>query len=87
MIVDNLASHNQSENFTPRQHRSSTTNQTGGAKKRLDYDVHNNKQGTNNQVFERLSQPKTRMKKDKPKQQQQQQSQNTSTGGGHGAWK
>lgn len=86
MIVDDLSSHNQSENFTPKPHRSSTTTQPGGgAKKRLDYDVHNNKQGTNNQLFERLSQPKARLKKDKPKLPQQ--SQNAPTGGGHGAWK
>jgi len=89
IIIDDLVLHNESNNLTPRQHKSSTTNTHGGAKKRLDYDIHNNnKQSNTNELFERLSQPKTRIKKDKPKQQQQQQQQQSSTGGGgHGVWK
>lgn len=88
MIIDDLVTHHQSENFTPQQHQSSSTSHSnggGGAKKRLDYDVHNHKQSNNNQLFERLSQPKTRIKKDKTKQHQQAQSSTSS--GGHGAWK
>lgn len=82
MIVDDLVAHHQSENFTPRQHQSSNTSHPIGAKKRLDYDAHNHKQSNNNQLFERLSQPKTRMKKDKIKQQQQHTQSSTT-----GAWK
>lgn len=81
-IVDDLALNNQSP--TPRQRKSSltarsnTTTTINGAKKRLDYDIHNNKQSNASELFERLSQPKTRAKKEKPKPQQQQPS--TSTG-------
>jgi len=80
-IVDDLDLHN----LTPRQHKSTTTTHAGGAKKRLDYDIHNNKQSNSKEVFERLSQPKTKIKKDKTKQQQQQSS--SSSTGGHGVWK
>ncbi|CAF0861264.1 unnamed protein product [Adineta ricciae] len=82
VIVDDLALNNQSP--TPRQRkssltaRSSTTTTINGVKKRLDYDIHNNKQSNASELFERLSQPKTRAKKDKSKPQQQQPS--TSTG-------
>ncbi|CAF2492428.1 unnamed protein product [Rotaria sp. Silwood2] len=89
VIVDDLVLHDESHSshvITPRQHKSSTTTHGGGVKKRLDYDIHNTKQSNTNELFERLSQPKTRVKKDKAKQQQQQQQQQPSTGG-HGAWK
>ncbi len=85
--MDDLVLHNESHNQTPKQHKSSTTTHAG-VKKRLDYDVHNNKQSNSNDLFERLSQPKTRIKKDKtkplppPPPQQQ-----PSSAGGHGVWK
>jgi len=47
--------------------------------------MHNNKQSNSKEVFERLSQPKTKIKKDKTKQQQQ--SSSSSSTGGHGVWK
>ncbi|CAF0720912.1 unnamed protein product [Adineta steineri] len=75
-VVDDLVLNNHSP--SPRQHKPSiTTSSTNGAKKKLDYDVHNNnnKQSNTTELFERLSQPKTRIKKDKPKQQQQQSQQ------------
>jgi hypothetical protein len=94
IIVDDLVVNNHSSSppiVTPRQHKSSTTTHNapvgGGVKKRLDYDVHNNKQSNTNGFFERLSQPKTRVKKDKPKEQQQQQQSSSSSTGGHGVWK
>ncbi|CAF4637401.1 unnamed protein product [Rotaria sp. Silwood1] len=89
VIVDDLVLHNESHSshgITPRQHnKSSVTTHGGGVKKRLDYDIHNTKQSNTNDLFERLSQPKTKVKKDKPKQQQQQQQQSSTAG--HGAWK
>lgn len=74
IIVDDL------QNITPRQRKPSNTSAGGGVKKRLDYDIHNHKQSNTNELFERLSQPKTKIKKDKPKQPQQQQPSN-------GVWK
>lgn len=88
MIVDDLILPNESHSsnvVTPRPRKPSTNTHGGGAKKRLDYENHNSKQSNSNDLFERLAQPKTRVKKDKPKQQQQQQQQSTT--GGHGAWK
>jgi len=78
-IVDDLVSPNESHNQTSKQHKPSTTNH-GGVKKRLDYDVHNTKQTNTNELFERLSQPKSKIKKDKTKQQ-------PSSTGGPGVWK
>ena len=95
IIVDDLVLHNSARSPTPRQHHrpSSTTttttttshSTTGGAKKRLDYDMHNHKQSNSNDLFERLSQPKTKVKKDKSKQQQNHQQQAST--GGHSVWK
>ncbi|CAF2011176.1 unnamed protein product [Rotaria magnacalcarata] len=103
VIVDDLVLHNESHSshiITPRQRKSSSSATTttttahggGGARKKLDYEMHNTKQSNSNDLFDRLSQPKTRVKKDKPKhqqpqQQQQQQQQSLSTAGGHSVWK
>ena len=85
LIIDDLVFNDESQTshlLTPRQNKTSKMNHGGDrAKKRLNYDTHNNKQSNTNELFERLSQPKTRLKRDKLKQQHQ------ASSGGHGAWK
>ena len=89
-IVDDLAQnvHDESQSprgLTPRREKAASIKQNAGrVKKRLDYDVHNNKQTNTSELFERLSQPKTRPKKDKPKSAQQSSQSSTN---GQGVWK
>lgn len=76
MIVDDLDQqmHNRSQSphvVTPRQQKTSSTKPNAGkVKKRLDYDGNNPKQTNTTELFERLSQPKARPKKEKPKSSQ-----------------
>jgi hypothetical protein len=77
ILVDDLTESHSPHSLTPRHHKSATMTH-GGAKKRLDYDVHNNKQSNTSELFDRLSQPKSKTKKDKNKQP---------TAGVQGAWK
>lgn len=74
-LIDDLAQPMANESHssrvtTPHQHQNksqSTKQNLGRIKKRLDYDSHPQKQDNTNELFDRLSQPKTRIKKDKTK--------------------
>ena len=92
-LVDDLAplTHHQSHSprtLTPRQQKSSTNKQNAGrVKKRLDYEVPAHKQSNANELFERLSQPKVRAKKEKPKAAQQPPSSSSQASTAPGVWK
>jgi len=91
-LIDDLAQPMANESHSsrvtsPHQHqtKSQTSKQNlGRIKKRLDYDSHPQKQDNANELFDRLSQPKTRIKKDKPKATQPTSQPSTGT---QNAWK
>lgn len=71
-LVDDLAPLNHQQSHSPRQQKPSMNKQNvGRVKKRLDYEGPAHKQSNTNELFERLSQPKVRAKKEKPKAAQQ----------------
>lgn len=91
LLVDDLSqpvnheSHSARGTITP-QPKSQANKQNGArVKKRLDYESHPHKQDNPNDLFDRLSQPKTRVKKEKPKSTQA--TSQSSTGGSQNVWK